>query len=878
MKLPARVVDAAFRMKTVKLFLLALTLWAGDISAQEVKLISIQVQHKPITKILSAIEAQSGVRFSYNPNSIAANRKITFSISNATLTAVLNALSEAAGLEFVPLENQIVITPRAQVAPVQPKTITLSGYIKDLKSGEALIGAAVYLPELQTGAIANSYGYFSLTIPGGHYTVRISYTGYTATEQSLDLSESHQQDFALQEELSILKEIVVTALPLISLTEASVSQISLRPETVENRPALLGEQDVIKSLETVPGIKLQSDGSTFYYVRGGNRDQNLILIDDSPIYNPSHLLGVFSTIIPDATTDITLYKGNMPAMFGGRLSSVLDIHTRKGNDQVVQLWGNTGLVSTKLGIEGPIKKNASSFLLSGRFSRLKWLFQKIDPAISTFNFQDLTGKVNFRINANNHAYFSFYTGGDNYFAANNGIQWSNTAGTFRWTNQHSEKLFINTTLAASNYDYFLHSDLSRNQKWNSHISNFNLKSDFSYFAKPQNEISFGIGLNGYNFNPGNLFTNNVQSSNVSKRQSIEWVLYGNHSVQWNKHWGINYGLRFTSWTNVGEAFEFKFDRQHAVTDTLVFPARQAYIRFFNAEPRITLQYLVTDNQSIKLGYARNVQNVHLISNSVSPFTSLEVWLPSSINIQPQLADQLSLGYYHSLPLKGIAFGAETFYKYMQHQIDFETHAETLLNPFFEGELRFGSAQSYGVELLVKKDLGRLRGLAGYTFSRARRTFSELNQGQSYNALFDRPHQVNFSLLYDIHPRWKLSSSWNLQSGAPYSAPISFYQYNGIEVPVYGEKNNARLPTYHRLDVTAIFKLNRNNERKYQHELALSIFNLYGRKNPLFINFNKEAQATNNFKVPSDLINREYSISQFYLFRATPSVSYNFRWQ
>jgi CarboxypepD_reg-like domain/TonB-dependent Receptor Plug Domain len=336
-------------MKAFYLILLVL-LWMGQVSAQESeKRISIQAQNKSLAKVLSEIEVQGAVRFSYNPRKINASQKINFNVGNATVEEALRALAETIKLEFTPIENQIIVNTYTKKGADRNETVTLSGYVKDLRNGEALIGATVYLPELETGTITNSYGFFSLTVPAGTYAVKVSYIGYQTSELSINLVASLKQDFALPEELSILEEVIITALPEASISETNVSQLSLPPKTIEERPALFGELDVIKSLESLPGIKLQSDGSTFYYVRGGNRDQNLILIDDSPIYNPSHLLGVFSTIIPDATTDITLYKGNMPASFGGRLSSVLDVHTRKGNDQFTQLWGNTGLISTKLG-------------------------------------------------------------------------------------------------------------------------------------------------------------------------------------------------------------------------------------------------------------------------------------------------------------------------------------------------------------------------------------------------------------------------------------------------------------------------------------------------------------------------------------------------
>ena len=681
------------------------------------------------------------------------------------------------------------------------------------------------------------------------------------------------------EEPPLLQEILISGTPPNVVEEIQTSKINLRPDAVEERPALFGEMDVVKSLESVPGIKLNSDGSTFYYVRGGNRDQNLVLIDDAPIYNPSHILGFFSTIIPDVVNDITVYKGNMPASLGGRLSSVLDVRTKKGNDQHTQAWGNIGLISTKLGVEGPLKKDVSSFLISARVSRLKWFFQLTNQDIKRFNFYDITAKTNFKLNPRNRIYFSLYTGADNYFTSNNGIAWTNTAGSFRWNHLFNDRLFLNTTVAASGYDYFLYTDVANDTKWNSHISNFNLKTDFSYFIKPQNELTFGLGINGYNFNPGNIQSRTPIPSlpALSVRNSAEFVLYGNHEIKLDKHWGLNYGARLSSWTNTGPAFEFVFDQNRNPVDTLHYRKGQNYKTFVNVEPRLTLSYLLNEQSSIKTSFSRNIQNVHLISNSISPFTSLEVWLPSSINIQPQAANQVTLGYYRSLPRAGTSLTAETFYKKMTNQIDYAAHAETLLNPLLERELRFGTATAYGVELLAKKDAGRLRGWAGYSYSRAKRKFADINQGRPFNAFYDRPHQVNLMLAYDLTLRWNLGMNWNYSTGAPFSSPVSFFSYNGQEVPIYGQKNNDRLPAYHRLDVSATLKLNKNPEKKFHHSLTLSIFNLYGRKNALFINYNKTELSDGSFKIPSSLLDANRQTSQFYLFHVTPSISYNFKW-
>jgi hypothetical protein len=873
------------RSKAFALWVMALAIhfFALPVSAQKKLpdvIITIDARDLALTDVLEVISQKSGIPFSYNPKRIAANQKISIEAVNKTLGFILNELAERFGLSYTFMEDQIILKPDKKSEKPDVRTITLSGYVKDASTGEALIGSTLFLRELNAGTVCNAFGFYSITIPKGIYTMECSFIGYKAQISSLDLSSSLTQDINLREEPPLLKEIIVQASTEVTGQEIQASSTDLRPSMVEQRPSLFGEVDVVKSLESVPGIKLHSEGSTFYYVRGGNRDQNMILVDDAQIYNPSHMLGFFSTIIPDAVNDMTLYKGDMPASLGGRLSSVLDVRTKKGNDQHRQAWGNIGLISTKLGIEGPIKKEKSSFLVSARVSRLKWLAQLADKSITKFNFYDFTGKVNFKLDARNKIFFSFYTGADNYFNTSRGIAWTNTAATFRWNHLITDRLFLNTTLAGSSYDYFLYTDVAKSTRWNSHISNINLKADFSYFIKPQNEFNFGMGVNGYNFNPGNLQSSQPIPSSVSPlsiRNSAEFVLYGNHEVKFNQHWGLNYGLRLSSWTNTGEAFEFVYDQNKNPIDTLFFKKGENYKRYGNAEPRMTLTYLLNDKASIKTNLSRNVQNVHLISNSISPFTSLEVWLPSSINIKPQTSNQISVGYYQTVSRLGASFQVETFYKKMSHQIDYEAHAETLLNPLLEGELRFGTAKAYGIEFQLKKDVGRLRGSAGYSYARAKRKFAEVNQGRSFNAFYDRPHQINLLASYDLSLKWNLGMNWNYSTGAPFSSPVSFYSYNGQEVPVYGQKNNDRLPAYHRLDVSATLKLNKNPENKFHHSLTFSVFNFYGRKNALYVNYNKAEVADGSIKIPSDLLDANRITSRFYLFGFTPSIAYNFRW-
>lgn len=841
------------------------------------KIISVKAKDATLADLLDQIEKASGIPFSYNPKRIPVDKKITYEATNKKFADVLKEVCALAGLGYSFVENQIILRPEARTE--KPAVATVSGYVKDKDTGEALIGATIYLAELKTGAVSNAYGFYSLTAPIGTYHASCSFIGYKDQSVFLSLNASMKEDIVLQEEPPVLQEIVVSGEATSVVEESQVSKTDFRPKAVEERPALFGEMDVIKSLESVPGIKLHSDGSTFYYVRGGNRDQNLVLIDDAPIYNPSHMLGFFSTIIPDAVNDISIYRGEMPASLGGRLSSVLDVRTKKGNDQRTQVWGNASLISNKIGVEGPIEKGASSYLVSARFSRLAWLAGRANDDITAFQFHDITGKLNFQVGKNDKMYFSFYSGRDRYIVGNGGINWTNGAATFRWNHLISNKLFLNTTLAGSAYDYLLYYDIARNIRWNSHISNVNLKMDFSYFRNPQSELTFGLGVSGYFFNPGNLKTNdpNAVLPSLSVRNSAEVVAYVNHERELGDRWKLNYGLRLTSWSNTGESYEFVLNKNHQPIDTLRFAKGESYKTYGNAEPRISVTRQLNERSSIKAGFGRNVQNVHLISNSVSPFTSLEVWLPSSINIKPQTSNQVSVGYYRSFQRAGLSLTAEAFYKSMQNQIDFVSHAQTLLNPLLESELRFGNGKAYGVEGQVRKDAGRLRGWVGYSYARARRQFDEINGGRSFNAFCDRPHQVNLMLSYDVSLRWNIGMNWNYLTGAPFTSPIGFYSYNGAQVPIYGDKNNDRLPDYHRMDVSGTYKLNKNPERKFHHSLTFSIFNFYGRKNPLFVNYNKTQVDVTNFKVPTNLLENDRTISQFYLFQFTPSITYNFKW-
>jgi TonB dependent receptor-like, beta-barrel/CarboxypepD_reg-like domain/TonB-dependent Receptor Plug Domain len=838
--------------------------------------IILDVRDQPLSEVLEIIDLQAAnLSFAFNPAKIPLRALVTYRADKLPLHEVLNYLSSRYHLDFALVEKQIVLTPSSKLTPL---TFAFSGFVVDKKSGEALIGATVVADNSLIGTVANGYGFFSLDLPYGEHTIQTSFLGFEIASHTLDFTKNISFDIALSQSAPELQEIVVHGSSPTIVEQIQTGKVTLAPAAVAEIPAAFGEHDVIKSLENIPGINLQSDGSTFFFVRGGNKDQNLILIDDAPIYNPSHLLGIFSAIVPDAVNSIDVYKSDFPLSKGGRLSSVIDIKTKEGNKNRFSGWGNIGLVSTQLGIEGPFKKDNSSYILSGRLSRIKWIVKQDNPDLEKFQFYDLTGKTNFRLNKNNRLYFSFYSGSDEFLAENNGLGWTNINGSVRWNNVINAKTFMNFTIYGTNYEYLLYVDRSQNVSWRSRIGELGIKTDFSHFINSNQELSFGLNINGRTINPGNLIDRNNISEDliVSVKNNIESVAYFQHEIKTKGNWGFKYGLRASLWTSLGESFEFIFNEDGLATDTLVYETGQIYNNYFQLEPRVTSSYTVGTNSSFKLSYGRSVQNLHLMTNSISPFTSFEVWLPSGPNIKPQLSDQISLGYYYHMPNLGISLNTEAYYKLMRNQIDYEDHASTLLNPTIESELLFGQVKAYGVEFLAKKEEGRLRGLIGYTYSRAKSNFADINDGRIYPAYFDKPHQINANINYDIGLRVTLGTNFTYTSGQTFSSPTSFYLFDDNEVPIYDRKNNDRFPAYHRLDISAKFILNKNLDKNFRHSLTVSIYNVYARKNPIFINFNKSVDESGKFEVATNLLDANRITSRTFIYRLTPSISYQFR--
>jgi hypothetical protein len=878
----------------IKCLILLLLISFSDTSfSQQLSLdenISISIKDLSLEDAIDKISELGKVNFSYNPQALPTDIKISITAVNQPIRIILEDLCEQADLTYELVEQQIIVKrskPEPQTDAMNPqKDKICSGFIKDKETGETLIGAAIYVPELKLGTISNAFGFFSLTIPDKDYEIQVSYVGYSTLTLPVHSEEKSSMEIELVKSEEVLKEVVVRPLDEIMVLNASqMSKIDINTNTLLEMPSMMGEGDVIKSIQALPGIKLHGDGSTWFFVRGGNKDQNMILLDDAPIYNPSHMLGLFSSFTPDAAKNITVYKGDLPASYGGRLSSVVDIRSNDGNLNKFGLSGSIGLISSKLAIQAPIVKQKSSFFLSGRVSQLKWFFKNFNPDIRDFNFYDLNSKINFKINNNNRLYLSFYSGADFYSNVtdsfnSSGIRWRNNALTLRWNHIFNKKLFSNTTIYTSNYDYRLYTSIEDNYYWNSGIDNLTFKYDLSWYLNPKNTLFAGFHFSGNNLDPGNYYVDGKLGTQpiVSKKHAREFDLYAENEQIITDKLNIRYGLRLSIWNNTGESVEYVYDENYALNDSIHYPPGESYNSFINLEPRLSLNYLISNRTSLKLSYARTTQYLHLITNSISPFTTLDVWLPSGPNIPDQKADQIALGVVHMIDKSGLNISAEGYYKKMNNQIDYIDHAEMLLNPYVETQLRYGYAKAYGVEFLLKKDKGKFNGWFGYTFSRVLRKTYEINQNREYPAFYDKPHEITFYLSYDLSKRIRTSLNWYYSSGAAVTMPSSFYIYNGLTLPIYDEKNNERLPDYHRMDLSFLFRLNRN-VRKYQHQLGFSIYNLYGRKNPIFINFNKIQEDKENFIIPGNLINPPNLLTtNIFVYNMIPSITYYFQFQ
>jgi hypothetical protein len=758
------------------------------------------------------------------------------------------------------------------VANAQQK-VTIGGVVKSRSNGETAIGASVKIDSI-TGTMSNEYGFYSLTVPAGNHTLWVSAVGTQPWSATVNVNNDTTINVLLDEESNNLDEVVIresTGGRSLSSAQTSVEKLTMKE--IEHIPVLFGEKDVLKAIQLLPGIKSAGDGNSGMFVRGGAADQNLILLDEAPVYNASHLLGFFSTFNSDALKDITVYKGGMPAQYGGRLSSVLDIKMNDGNNQNFDVSGGVGLISAKLNVEGPIQKDKSSFLITGRRTYAD-VFLKLSDEYknNSLYFYDLNAKVNYILGKKDRVYLSGYFGKDKLKASFGddqgfGLDWGNTTATLRWNHIFNNNLFSNTSLIFSNYNYNV-SIKTGAYDFNifSQIQDLNFKEELQWFPNSRNTIRIGFNSIHHTIRPGEVKSgdeSSLSSSALQKRFSWENAVYASNSWKATNNLNISYGLRLSAFTILGKGDYYNIDGAGDVIDTMHYNSGAIVKTYYNLEPRLSAAWQFNSSSSIKASYVRNTQNLHLISNSTTS-SPTDKWLASTNIIKPEISDQVSLGYYKNLAENKFELTIEAYYKSMQNQIDYRDGANVYSsNNAIESELLFGKGRAYGIEFLLKKRTGRLTGWISYTLSKTERKIDGINNNDWYNARQDRTHDIAVVASYQLSKKWVVSANWVFYTGDAVTFPAGKYQVDGETVYYYTNRNGYRMPAYHRLDLGATCKL--KETKKWSHEVAFSLYNAYGRENAYSIYFRDnedDPSKTEAVKVA--------------LFKFIPSISYNFK--
>ncbi|WP_080059587.1 TonB-dependent receptor [Spirosoma aerolatum] len=782
-----------------------------------------------------------------------------------------------------PTTNTLATTPEK---PARTAGLTISGYVKDGANGEGLIGVSVYVKETGTGAVTNSYGFYAITLPPGGYSLVISYIGYAKQTRTVELTDKNVRlDLELKQEGKDLQEVVVSANredDNVKNIEMSVNRIDVK--TLQRIPALLGEVDVIRSIQLLPGVTTVGEGATGFNVRGGSIDQNLVLLDEAPVYNSSHLFGFFSVFNPDAVKDVKLIKGGIPSNYGGRIASILDVRLKEGNAKKPELNGGIGLIFSRLSYERPLFKGKGSFIVAARRSYADILAQPFlnsDLKGAKFYFYDLTAKGNYRINDKNTVFLSGYLGRD-VFGSDFGFNWGNATVSARWNHIFSERLFLNTTAYYSNYDYSLNTDLKQKTpndffRTDSRIVDYSLKPDFS-LALGKNLITFGGQVIVHDFQPGTATAASagvVRSFGIENKHALETALYVGNEQQLTPQLQLQYGLRYSlfNYTGPGEAYTFQTDvpvgTRRQVLTTVAYKGGSTIQTYGNWEPRLAAKYELSGNSSLKVSYNRLAQYIHLVSNTTAS-TPLDIWTPSTNNIKPQIADQIAAGYFKNFGHTGREFEAsvEVYYKWLQNQIDYIDGASLILNKYLEGDLLSGKGRAYGAEFFVKRNTGVVNGWISYTLAKTERQVAGINNGDWYPTRFDKRHTLTSVLLFDPPQakRWNFSATFTLASGTPGTFPTNRFEYEGFVAPIIDGRNNYRIPAYHRLDLAATLQGRKRPGKRKEDNWVFSVYNVYARKNPFSVYFQPNAD---NPRVTEAI---KYSVFATII----PSVTYNFK--
>ena len=764
----------------------------------------------------------------------------------------------------------ILLLAIAASATAQQK-FTISGHIRCAETGEGLLGATIYVVELKTGEITNLYGFYSVTIPEGDYSIQYSYIGYESHILEVHLNGNFSNTIELEPTSFEMEEVVIVSEAADkNIMDPEMSVVKLSPKETKLIPVIFGEQDIIKTIQLLPGVASGSEGSSGFYVRGGSADQNLIILDEAPVYGASHLLGFFSVFNSDAIKDVELYKGNAPANYGGRLSSVLDIQMKDGNSKQFSTSGGIGLLSSRLTLEAPFVKDKGSFIFAGRrtYADMFLMFSK-DPLKKNTDlfFYDFNAKANYKINNNNRIFLSGYFGRDAFnFADLFGTDWGNKTGTLRWNHVFGNKLFLNSSLIFSDYNYMIGYDISGSMiEISSGIRDWNWKEDFQYFINTRHTLKFGFNSIYHTFSPGQIESEDEEYFNstfLDPKHSIESAAYFSHKMELSPRFIMTYGLRYSNLTSLGPDTVYTYNEMDEILSETAYGKGEVIYSYGTFEPRLSMNFIIDTQTSVKFSYARNAQYLHLLSNSSAALPT-DLWISSSKNVLPQLADQVALGFFRNFKDNMYETSIEVYYKKLQNQIDYQNGAEIILNKNVESQLVYGEGRAYGGEFFVKKRSGHLTGWVGYTLSRTERSMEAIDDGDWYPAKHDRTHDLAIVAMYSINDNWNVSANWVYNTGNAVTFPSGKYEVDGFTVPAYTSRNGYRMPQYHRLDVGATYS--KKKHKRFESSWSFSIYNVYGHRNPYMINFR-----------PSESNPGQTEAVRLALFQMIPSVTYNFK--
>lgn len=745
------------------------------------------------------------------------------------------------------------------------QSLTLRGVITDAKTGEDLIGATISVFGSSFGTFSNNYGFYSLTLKKNSYKMVISYVGYQTVEKQIQLTANTKLNIALEPEAEQLAEIVVNSEKSDeNITSINMSAEKLNITQIESIPVLFGEKDILKTIQLLPGISTTSEGSSGFSVRGGSVDQNLILLDEAPVYSAAHLMGFFSVFNSEALKDISVYKGGIPAQYGGRASSVLDITMRDGNNKNISASGGIGLISSRLTLEGPLgKKGKTSFIVSGRRSYADWVGKggNFIENNMTLYFYDLNAKINHKMNDNNRVYLSGYFGKDAFGYKDIGTDWGNRTGTLRWNHIWGSKLFSNTTFIYSDYDYGF--KITDEASMSSGIQDFEMKQDFALYKNPDNTMKFGFSTTFHTFNPGKLVLEEIEKKDVlmEQKQGLESAIYFSNYRKLGNKLALDYGIRLSMFNQFGEGWQNTYDTKNSKTDSVWFGSGKIMQSYIEYEPRLSMNYQLGGNKSLKASYNRTAQYLHLLSNSTSSQPT-DTWIPSTNNVKPLRASQVALGYFQNFNDNKYEFSVEAYHKKMSNITDYEDGTDILLNEDIEANILSGDGRNYGLEFYLKKKYGKFNGWISYTLSRSENKIAEINTGNWYSTKYDKTHDISIVASYQLNKRLNISANWVYYTGNAVTFPSGQYTFNNQVFPYYTERNGYRMPNYQRLDLN--LHLIGKKRKQFETSWDFSLYNAYNRYNAYTITFSE-----------SETVPGTTEATKLSLFGIVPSLTWNF---